>query len=54
MAQDPNFRPDIPSELANDPEMEWLILLIKECWQHEAQNRPTFAEILDRFSDYAV
>lgn len=44
VAKSPNFRPDI-----NESKVEgetWLISLMKRCWQHDPNLRPTFSEVL--------
>ena len=56
VAQDPNFRPTLPSEQELESQditeeeresKKRFIELMKQCWQHSPQERPKFEEIVD-------
>jgi len=53
VASDPSFRPTFigneVKELGENPKYEWFTKLMRECWDHNEEKRPTFEKILDLF-----
>lgn len=47
VSMDPNYRPIIPSSLANstDPCIQQYIELMQQCWQHDPAQRPSFEAV---------
>lgn len=48
IADDPDFRPDA-TKVNIDSEYQWIITLIKMCWNHDPEERPSFEKILQKF-----
>lgn len=48
-AKNPNFRPKIKEQAYSDAET-MVIQLMKQCWTHDPQERPSFDQVVDALS----
>lgn len=51
VAQNPEFRPELPNTVSIPENLQWIISLMKQCWAHESKQRPSFVEIANIFEE---